>query len=467
MKKIISILILFIFILQANLTAEGVSAPAAPQTSAVVSAKPETTKQAVTKPAVTATTYTLTSRPRTLTLSDCYQLALIQSENIAITADLIKITEAHFLEALSIVLPHVTFLSSDFQQQSPQELTGVGESLQPKSSTRQFNMTETLFNGFKAIAAIKGAGFEKKQRTDEKIRAEQLLLVDVSNSFYLLIEERTDLAVLKKIRTALNDRVKELIDREKLGKSRPSEVVNAKTQLYNVEASIKVVESQEVVARQLLEFLVGQSVAEVQDTYKFPITVLDENYYLAKADTRPDVKATKSAWELAKENIIVADSDFLPEVNIAANYYTQRTGLDKGTDWDVTLNVSIPIFEGTEVLGRSKEANLEADESYQTYKHTRREAPYDIKEAYVRLTAAMAVHDAIKKSYASAKLNYHLQKKDYVRRLVNNLDVLTAIQTLQDAERNYIHALYEAKREYWQLRVATGQSGTESLNDAF
>ena len=75
--------------------------------------------------------------------------------------------------------------------------------------------------------------------------------------------------------------------------------------------------------------------------------------------------------------------------------------------------------------------------------------------------------DALRKAHATAKLNYYLQKKDYERSLVNNLDVLASIQTLQDAERNYIHALYEAKRQYWRLRVAVGQSGTESLNDTF
>jgi len=79
----------------------------------------------------------------------------------------------------------------------------------------------------------------------------------------------------------------------------------------------------------------------------------------------------------------------------------------------------------------------------------------------------MAVHDALKKAYSAARLNYHLQAKDYERSLVSNLDVLTSIQTLEDAERDYISALYAAKRQYWQLRVAVGQSGTESLDESF
>ncbi len=403
-----------------------------------------------------------------LTLADCYQMAIVQSEIIAINTDLIKEADAHFLIALSEILPHVSFQSMDFQQASNTVEEAGGSAFSSlKSSTRNFNVTQTLFNGFKAIAAIKGSKYEKTQRIDEKIRAEQLLLVDVADAFYLLKQEREDLKVLKRTRKALADRVKELISRERLGRSKPSEVVNVKAQFYGVESSIELVKSQEIVARQLLEFLVGQPVGVITDTYPFPIKLMPQEYYVAKSDSRPDVQAAKFAWQLSKENIRVADSGFLPSAGLSANYYTQRTGLDSGTDWDVTLNVTIPIFEGTEVLGQSKLANLQADADMQEYRRKKRIAPYDIKDSFASLVGAMAVHDALKKAYATAKLNYHLQKKDYERSLVNNLDVITSIQTLEDSERNYIRALYEAKRQYWQLRVAVGQSGTESLYDAF
>jgi len=404
-----------------------------------------------------------------LTLSDCYQLSLIQSEIIAIDADLIRVTEAHFLQALSIGLPHVSFQSLDFQQaDNTAESEGGGDiAANLKTSVRNFNVTQTLFNGFKAIAAMKGSRYERGQRTDEKIRAEQLLLVDVSNAFYLLIEKRQDIKVLTMTMNALASRVKELEVRERLGKSRPSEIVNAKAQFYSVKASLEVSKSQEIIARQLLEFLIGHPVREVTDTYKFPITLMTEDFYIAKADNRPDVKAAKFAWQFSKENVRVADSGFLPKVDLGANYYTQRTDLDKGTDWDVTLTINVPIFDGTTTLGNSKEANLKADQAWLLFHRTRRQAPYDIKNTFVTLQTAMAVYEALREAYTTAKLNYHLQKRDYSRNLVSNLDVLTSIQTLQDSQRNYIHALYEAKRQYWQLRVAVGQSGTESLDDAF
>jgi len=430
--------------------------------------KPAPQKLEESKPQVLQVQNSEVPQPIPYTLSECYRMALIQSELIAINVDLIKEADAHFLIALSEILPHVSFVSTDLQEETPQDKgTTLGSQKPPKSSTRAFNVTQTLFNGFKAIAAIRGSKYEKNQRIYEKTRAEQLLLVDVANAFYLVKETGEDLRALEKIRLALKDRIVELRAREKLGRSRPSEVVNAKAQLYGVEASIQVVKSQQVLARQLLEFLIGQPIMRVNDTYAFPIKLMPEEYYIMKGPDRPDVIASKFAWQLAKENILVVDSGFLPSADLSANYYTQRTAFDKGTDWDVTLSIDVPIFEGTEVIGNSNAARLQADQKMQLYHRSKRKAPYDIKDSFVRLVTAMQVHDSLQKAYATAKLNYHLQKRDYQRSLVSNLDVLASIQTLQDAERNYIHALYEAKRQYWQLRVAVGQSGTESLDDPF
>jgi outer membrane protein TolC len=409
-----------------------------------------------------------------LTLSDCYQLALKQSEIIAINADMIKEADARFLQAISIILPSASFISDDYQEDAgPPPITGSSatsaefSSQEPeRRSTRRFNVKQTLFRGFKAFAAIRASKYDKSRRIDEKIRAEQLLLVDVSNAFYLLIEKRQDLVALNKIRRALSDRVKELRAREKLGRSRPSEIVNAKTQLYTVESTIQVVTNQEILALQLLEFLIGRPVDHVEDSYDIPTELKDEDYYVAKSEHRPDVLAAKYAALLAKEEYRIVDSDFLPTATFEANGYTQRTGFYKGVDWDVNLKVSVPLFD-VDTLGRSQQYALKADEKDLEFRRKKRRAPYDIKDAYVSLRTALNIQDSLRKAYTTAKLNYYLQRRDYRRSLVNNLDVLQAIQTLQDAQRNYIHALYEAKRLYWQLRVAVGEGITETLNDAF
>ena len=397
------------------------------------------------------------------TLPRCYALSLRQSELIAVDADRVKETEARFLQALSIMMPHLSFLSFDTQEAAPND-SGTFSTLKPaKISTRYFNYSQTLFSGFKAFAGMKGANLERKQRISEMVRAEQLLLVDVSDAFYILMEKREDFKALNDTKKALLKRIVELKARERLGRSRESEVVNARAQLYSVQASIVVVKSEEDLSRQILEFLIGGPIGETKDHYPVPSELMAEEYYLSRSALRPDVEAAKYAWQTAVQASRIVDSDFLPTVDIDTNYYVQRTGFDKGTDWDVTLSVNIPIFEGTETLGRSKEYALKAHQSRLLFDRAKRVAPYDIKDAYIKLKSAIEVYECLNKAFEIAKLNYRLQRKDYERSLVSNLDVLASIQTLEEAQRNHIRAMYAAKRLYWRLRVAAAEDITESL----
>jgi outer membrane protein TolC len=402
------------------------------------------------------------------TFADCYELALRQSELIAISGEEIRVTEAWFLQAMSIMMPYFSWQSTHMQEETPDDKGSTFGSLKPaKYSESNFYVTQNLFTGFKAFAAMKGSNFEKRQRTEERARAEQLLLVDVANAFYLLQEKKEDLKAVLRIRKALRERVAELMAREDIGRSRTSEVVNAKTQLYSVEADIKLVKSQQLLAGQLLGFLVGRPVTAIDDTFRIPEGPKDENYYVVKFLQRPDIKAAGYAWQVSRKELDMINSDFLPTVSWSGNWYTQRTGFDKGTDWDITLNVDVPIFNGTDTLGKSKQYKLKAHERELEYARLKRKAPFDIKDAYVKFSTAVDIQINLKKAYSTAKVNYYLQRKDYSRSLVSNLEVLASIQTLQNSQRDYIRAVYEAKRLYWALRVSAGDDVREAINDSF
>ena len=397
------------------------------------------------------------ARAEALTLEDCYALSLKQSETIAINKETIKEAEAHFLQALGTLLPHASFVVNEYRQDLP---TPSAVSLK-KSYENNFNFTQTLFTGFKEFISIAGSKVERAQYVYQLKRAEQLLLVDVADAFYLLIEQREDQKTLQTTRVALISRVSELKQRGQLGRSRQSEVVNAQTQLYNIQAQIELNKSQEAVARHLLEFLIGKSVDEIVDSGIISAPLTSEMDYIFKMAQRPDVRAAQQAWDVARKKAAIAKTDLLPNVSVSGNYYTDRTTVPSDSKWDAALTVNVPIFEGTETYGSIKEANAKAREAEFQFRQTQRQAIQDIKDSYTRFQAGILNRDALRKSLASARMNYKLQKKDYQLNLVNNLDVLAAIQTLENARMNYIHALYDTKRLYWQLLAAVGEATME------
>jgi len=394
-----------------------------------------------------------------LTLLDCYKLSLKQSEVIAMDAQAIIEAEAHFLQALSIVLPHLSFNSEDDRQ----DATNFSSISPQDGYERKFTYKQTLFSGFKAIAGITGSELEKKQRQNEKLRAEQLLFLDVSDAFYLILQQEEDLQTLGIIKTALVKRIQELKEREDLGRSRHSETVNTQVQLYRIEAQFETVKSGLEVARNLLEFLVGKSVVKIKAVDKGFPNLNPEDEYVALIQERPDVFALKNAWEVSKKAVLIAKSGFLPTVSLEGNYYTARNTVPTDSNWDATLKVAVPIFEATEVFGNVKEAKAKEIKAGLEYFRLKRKAAQEIRDAYERLSKNISKTKALNKALAASYNNYHLQKEDYRLSLVNNLDVLDAIRTMGESRRDYIQAMYETKRLYWQLLVQTGQDPTAKL----
>jgi outer membrane protein len=389
-----------------------------------------------------------------LTLEECFRLALKKSETVAINREQIKEAEAHFLQSLGTLLPHVSFARTETMLD-----TGGSAAYKKISYDQKFVFKQTLFSGFKEFAGISGSKSEIKQRTLETKRAAQLLFVDVADAFYLLLEIQKDLETLEKTRAAFEDRIAELNARVEIGKSRPSEVANTEVQLYNIEAEIESVRSQEAVAVDLLGYLIGRPVGAITDPGAV-IVLKPESEYIKGAAARPDVQAANFELDVNKKKAYIAKTGFFPSVNVESGYYTHKTSAPSGGDWDAVLSINVPIFEGTETMGEVKAANAVARQSELTYERAIRLALQDIHDSYSRASSSLARSSTLQKALQSADRNYTLQEQDYKLSLVNNLEVLSAISSLEDARRNFDSTFYESRRFYWQLRAAAGDMPT-------
>lgn len=390
-----------------------------------------------------------------LGLEDCYKLALKRSELIAINAEDIKIAEAHFLQSFGAILPQVSFSREDNRQ--GWETSTVSR----KGFEDGFVFKQAIFSGFKEFAAMAQSRLEKKQREKEKLRARQLLFADVSDAFYFLLELRQNLMILEATKKALSDRVKELQVRANLGKSRMSEIAGTKVQLYTVQDEVEAARNQELLARELLAFLIGRPVDKLAEE-KFEPVLKTQEEYLSGAQSRLDVEAAELAWQQDKKQTTIAQSGFLPTISLSAEYHRHSSTVSSSEGkWSGALTIDIPIMEGTTVLGQVKEALAHARQSRLTFERSQRLAVQEARDAYVNMRIDIVRRGILEKALKSAVLNYNLQIEDYKHNVVNNLDVLTAIQALGDARRNYVHVAYEAKRFYRQLLAASGEMNAQ------
>ncbi len=61
----------------------------------------------------------LAAEKKVLTLKECYQKALLQSESLAIQTENLNIAEAHYQQALAEALPHISGNASELIQDTP------------------------------------------------------------------------------------------------------------------------------------------------------------------------------------------------------------------------------------------------------------------------------------------------------------------------------------------------------------
>ncbi|HTL47804.1 MAG TPA: TolC family protein [Verrucomicrobiae bacterium] len=404
------------------------------------------------------------SPPVSFDLWKCYEMALNRSETVGIQKLEVARARAAVLKATGEAIGDVDFVMTDLWQE-PQgggggEGSSVGSTLsKPQRRENRFEYSQPLFQGGRSLGALTGAGSLKKQRIGEWQRSKQVLFMDTVNAFYDYLKLSRDIEIISGILKLYGDRVSDLKEWEKIGRSRASESATARSQLEIFQADLADTKGDLAVARDTLAYLTGVAVepSELQDEKEL-IKPGEEDWDLFEvAHQRPDVEAARQAVTTARGALIVAQSEFWPDMTLDVNHYEHREGFQSGITWDALVTLRVPLGKGGTTFGdvldnvsRWKQAKL-------VYSQTERQAQREIQDANAELKSAMERYGALDKAVHSAQENFDLQKDEYQKRLVTNIDVLSALQTLFETQRDANEAYYDAKKNYWKLEVAKGE----------
>ncbi len=398
-----------------------------------------------------------------LSLEECYHLALVQSEVVGIQKEAISRATAQIFNAASQGLGNVDFvINRTWQDSQKSNLSGgsIGNAIgDPNMQESKFTVSQPLFQGFKAIGALTGAGSYRKEQTEAWIRAKELLYMDVARSFYNVLRYEKDVTINMGIRELLGKRIRELEDREKIGRSRTSEVLTVQTKLKTIEADLAATQGALATARYMLEFLTGTDLGgktlDEETTEEVTSKTLTE--HLKMALTRSDVQAAEQAVKTAWRGIVVAQSGFWPMITLDHNRYMRREGVLSNLDFDTLIKFDVPLFSGTETIGQVKDSISILKQKKLSYTLARRQAELDIKQSYQIWLSSKETDNLLKEAVLSAEENYNIQSEEYTRSLVSNLDVLTTLESLQNTRQRKNLTYYVMKQDEAAFRVAIGE----------
>jgi outer membrane protein len=390
-----------------------------------------------------------------LTLDDYFAAALKRSEVVANQAELIRQAEENYKQADAALYPNVSGVAAYMRQDPVPESQSSTSNFFNRSSLAKVAATQPLFRGFREFAALRQTKALIGAQNQDYVNARTQLFKDVVQNFYAVLSIEQDLRNLDaEIKQDL-DREKELNARIRIGRSRIGEVLTVQSIISTLRAEVQHQQGQLSVARQAFAFLSGLDPATpLRDTEVLPANLEPLEDYLSRLALRPDVKAGQQRLTAAEENIKVARGARLPTIDLNANRYLNRTGTLRDSDWDVGVELNVPIYTGGLLQSQVSAAVSQRTQAELNLSQVRRQAEQEISATHQSVVYDQSQLDALEKSTEAARKNYETQRHDYQLGLVTNLDVLQSLTSFQENQRALDRARYTAKIDYFTLQAA-------------
>jgi outer membrane protein len=383
-----------------------------------------------------------------LTLWDVYALAVDRTERLPQRAEGLEQSLARRQQAVGSILPRVSLRGN----------ASLMDGSDDPAKTLALTARQPLLTGLNEVSALKGAPHEVAQRRHEMRHEAGRLLLDVTRSFYSVLQLEESRRANAAIRELTDRQTSELRRRVNLGRSRPSEMLTVKAQLARLEAQLLDVEDRLSQARETLAALSGigpdQALkeADAPQGVDFPLPRAEE-----QAETRSDVAAAREAVAVAAAQVLAAQGGHFPTLALDGNYYLHHDGALEDVKWDAGLSMDLPIFSGGSVNGRVREARSRKRQAELALSATRRQARQEIRSAYRSLEAALKEVEAYDKALKAAEENYDVIAREFKLNLVTHLDVLRALSDLEGARDNARRVRYQALVDRVWLGVAVGR----------
>jgi len=309
------------------------------------------------------------------------------------------------------------------------------------------SVSQPLFMWGTLINAYKITGLALDMEKESYRKAVNDLKLQVAQSFYqtMLAEKGVEL-----IYESYNQMKKHILEIETLYKSgmvANLDLLRAKVQLANMKSQVIRMENGSAIAKTALKSLVGideDKALVLQDEFKYqPFEIdLDSAINIAITD-RPEIINMQKTVAIANKFIAIQKAALLPKVFSSFNYdYKkpyQSTSDEWGTDWNVTVGASMPLFTGG--------ANI-----------------YKIKQTKAQLKQAKLGLDMLENGIKlDVKSNYFSFEQEKEILSYQDENVRTAEQALQMAEQGYNSGKI-TNLEYMDTQLALTQAKFEQIS---
>lgn len=295
------------------------------------------------------------------------------------------------------------------------------------------------------------------------------LVGQVADAFYDAVSAASQIDVI----TRQLDVGQQLSDLSQLryerGEATALEVLQQRQQLATIRATLPPARAELRLAQTRLEALLGRepSTTSVTVGRELPEAPRGRTDGLWGDPTgRPDVRGAEDRLAAADARVSEARWSRLPVIELSANTGSQffrSLSTNTQSTWGAGITVSLPLLDGFDRPGRIREATESARAARSSYEQLRRNATAEMVSAAIQREEQQAQLAALDEQLEASERAFDEARRRYQAGLATVLDVLNAMNGMQQAELGVIRTQRSVLASWIEYRQAVGGPWTRGL----
>jgi len=293
------------------------------------------------------------------------------------------------------------------------------------------------------------------------------LKFNVTQSFYGVMLTKEFVKLSEDSYVQFEQHVDQVEDLYKAGMASKFDLLRARVQLANMKPQTIRAKNGLELAESALKMLLGVDL-DTELNLKGELTYEPYEATLTEAtetalQQRPELIAMKYRKKMAEKGVAIAKAANKPSLFVAYNYDYKKpkrmleTGW--GSDWNVTVGLSLPIFTGFSYFGKVRQAAAQLGQVRFGIEQLVDGVKFEVKEAILNLEQNKEILEAQKDNITQAKQALDIAEERYKNGLITNLEYMDTQLALTRARVEYLQTLADYLIARAKLERAMGVSG--------
>lgn len=322
---------------------------------------------------------------------------------------------------------------------------------------------QPIYMGGKIRAGYRMAKIGYEMALQNKRLTESDVIVETSRAYAGVVRAKELVMVAEAYHDLLAELMRTVESARKHGVKSQNDVLKVKVKLNESELDLRRAENGHRLAMMNLCHYIGRPLTDKIETDN---TLPDADYTNVQGDgisTRPEYLMLGQQEELARQKIIVARSEHLPQVGLIGQYgYMNGIELNGNKlldSWNflVGVQVSMPVFDFGHRINKIKSAKAQYAQVQAEREDTNEKFTLEMTQSFNNLDEAFLEKKLAESSVISAEENLRTSRLQYEKGVETLSDHLEAQTLWQQARQTQVEARINCYIKWLEYQKATGK----------